>query len=179
MTGGGNGNQHRLTLGGNLTNNGVLDFSTNNNMAAASITFTGASNNTFGGSGPVTDISWITIEKGTPRANILELSVSNGGDLTIDNTLALTHGVIFAGSNRIILNGNVTRIDGTLVKRITATGTYNFWIGRNVSSPVRATVNALGTSPSFLSVTAVDTTLPGLVPRSRFRATGSWRKRGT
>ena len=90
-----------------------------------------------------------------------------GGDLTIDNTLALTHGVILGGPNRIILNGDVTRIDGwldgTLVRRISATGTYNFWIGRNVFSPVRATVNALGTNPSFLSVTAVDTTLPGLV----------------
>jgi hypothetical protein len=76
-TGGGNGNQHLLTVGGNLTNNGILDFSTNNNMAAASITFTGASNNTFGGSGPVTDISLIIIEKGTTSANILELSVAN------------------------------------------------------------------------------------------------------
>jgi hypothetical protein len=91
-----------------------------------------------------------------------------GGDLTIDNTLALTRGVILGGPNRVILNGDVTRIDGwldgTLVRRITATGTYNFWIGRNAISPLRATVNALGTNPSFLSVTAVDTTLPGLVP---------------
>jgi hypothetical protein len=76
-TGGGNGNQHLLTVGGDLTNNGVLDFSTNNNQAAASITFTGASNNTFGGSGPVTDIYLITIEKGTTSANTLELSVAN------------------------------------------------------------------------------------------------------
>ena len=76
-TGGGNANQHMLTVGGNLTNNGILDLSTNNNQAAASILFTGASNNTFGGNGPVTDISWITIEKGTTSANILELSVAN------------------------------------------------------------------------------------------------------
>jgi hypothetical protein len=76
-TGGGNANQHVLTVGGNLTNNGTLDFSTNNNQAAAMVVFIGASNNTFGGSGPVTDISWITIDKGTTGANILELSVAN------------------------------------------------------------------------------------------------------
>jgi hypothetical protein len=76
-TGGGNANQHVLTVGGNLTNNGTLDFSTNNGLAAAMLVFTGASNTTFGGSGPVTDISWITLEKGATRANILELSVAN------------------------------------------------------------------------------------------------------
>jgi hypothetical protein len=76
-TGGGNANQHVLTVSGNLTNNGTLDLSTNNNQAGAMIVFTGASNNTFGGSGPVTDISWITIEKGTSSASTLELSVAN------------------------------------------------------------------------------------------------------
>lgn len=76
-TGGGNANQHILSVTGNLTNNGTLDFSTNNNQAAAAIVFTGASSNTFGGSGAVTDVFTITINKGSSAANILDLAVAN------------------------------------------------------------------------------------------------------
>jgi len=65
---------HALSLGGDLTNNGTLDFSTNTNTAAAGITFTGAANNTFGGSGSTTDILSLTINKGTSNANVLELN---------------------------------------------------------------------------------------------------------
>ena len=68
---------HVLSLGGNLTNNGTLDFSTNTNLAGAGIIFTGASNNTFGGSGATTDLRTLTINKGTSRNNILELNPSN------------------------------------------------------------------------------------------------------
>lgn len=68
---------HVLSLGGNLTNNGTLDFSTNSNTAGAGITFTGATNNTFGGTGAVTDISQLTINKGTSNTNILELNPAN------------------------------------------------------------------------------------------------------
>jgi hypothetical protein len=76
-TGSGNANQHVLTVSGNLTNNGTLDFSTNNNQAGAGIVFKGASGNTFGGSGPVTDVRTITVDKGTSSANILELNAAN------------------------------------------------------------------------------------------------------
>ena len=63
-TGSGNGNQHQLSVGGNITNNGTLDFSTNNNQAGAGILFFGPNSTTFGGSGPVTDIRTITLNKG-------------------------------------------------------------------------------------------------------------------
>jgi len=42
---------HNLSIAGDLTNNGILDFSTNADTAGAGITFTGASNNTFSGTG--------------------------------------------------------------------------------------------------------------------------------
>jgi hypothetical protein len=74
-TGGGNANQHVLTIGGNLTNNGTFDLSTNDNQAAAMLVFTGNSDNTFGGTGAVSDIALITIEKGA--SNTLELSPAN------------------------------------------------------------------------------------------------------
>jgi hypothetical protein len=65
---------HVLSVGGNLTNNGTLDFSTNANTAGAGITFTGATSNTFGGSGLITNIRTITVNKGTSNANIIELN---------------------------------------------------------------------------------------------------------
>jgi hypothetical protein len=67
---------HVLSLGGDLTNGGVLDFSTNTNTAGAGITFTGATNNTFGGAGATTDVRAITINKGASNVNILELNSS-------------------------------------------------------------------------------------------------------
>jgi hypothetical protein len=76
-TGGGNGNQHVLTIRGDLINNGVLDLSTNNNQAGAALVFNGDSSNTFSGTGPVTDIRTITIDKGFSNNNVLEVSVSN------------------------------------------------------------------------------------------------------
>ena len=96
-TGGGNGN-HVLRVGGNLINNGTLDFVTNNNQTGASLVFDGNSSNTFGGTGPVTDILAITIDKGNSSANILELSPSNftvRGSTTDgpgSNFLSLIHG---------------------------------------------------------------------------------------
>jgi hypothetical protein len=76
-TGSGSETSHILTVGGNLTNNGTLDFSTNNDLAGAGIVFTGAANNTFGGTGAVNDIRTIKINKGIGSANTLELAVSN------------------------------------------------------------------------------------------------------
>jgi hypothetical protein len=67
---------HILSIGTDLTNNGVLDFSTGPSRAAG-ITFTGATSNTFGGTGGTTNIRTLTINKGTSSANILELTATN------------------------------------------------------------------------------------------------------
>jgi hypothetical protein len=76
-TGGGNANQHVLTVRGDLINNGVFDLSTNNNQAGAALVFSGDSSNSFSGTGPVTDIRTITVDKGFSNNNVLEVSVSN------------------------------------------------------------------------------------------------------
>jgi hypothetical protein len=164
-------NSSKLTLGNNdLTLNGIRFY-------PSAGTFDSPLNFELGGGGEEIDYlgTRTTGPEINPQRKLTSLYYNRaggtltvaGGDLTIDNTLALTRGVILGGPNRIILNGDVTRIDGwmdgTLVRRITTTGDYNFWIGRNAFSPVRATVTALGTNPSFLSVTPVDRTLPGLV----------------
>jgi hypothetical protein len=103
---------HLLSLAGNLTNNGTLDFSTNTNSAGAGITFTGATNTSFTGSGPVTDIRAMTINKGTSSASVLELSPSSftvQGSTTDgphSSFLTLTNGTLkisgaFTGTHRM------------------------------------------------------------------------------
>jgi hypothetical protein len=67
---------HVLFLGGNLTNNGTLDFSTNSNTAGAAIAFTGANNSTFGGTGGTTNIRQLTIDKAS-STSIVELEPTN------------------------------------------------------------------------------------------------------
>ena len=54
---------HVLSVGGDLTNNGTLDFSTNANTAGADITFTNSVASTFGGTGLTTDIRTLTVNK--------------------------------------------------------------------------------------------------------------------
>jgi hypothetical protein len=65
---------HQLSVGGNLTNNGTLNFSTNGNTAGAVIIFIGAANASFNGTGTTTDVLAITIDKGVDPTSILELS---------------------------------------------------------------------------------------------------------
>ena len=119
---------HVLSLAGNLTNNGTLEFSTNGNTAGADITFTGASNNTFGGSGATTDIRTITINKGTSFANTLELNPTN---FTVQGTT--TDGAPMAF---LTLSNGTLKISGTFTatgRVFTAAGyaipaTTGFWL---------------------------------------------------
>jgi len=101
---------HNLSVGGNLTNDGTLDLSTSANTAGARLTFTGAASNSFSGSGATTDLRTLTINKGTSKANILEITTSalsvqgavvDGTPmafLTITNgTLKISGSFVFAG----------------------------------------------------------------------------------
>jgi hypothetical protein len=67
---------HNLSVGGNLTNDGTLDLSTSANTSGARLTFTGAASNTFSGAGTTTDLRTLTINKGTSKANVLEITTS-------------------------------------------------------------------------------------------------------
>jgi uncharacterized repeat protein (TIGR01451 family) len=103
---------HNLSLGGNLTNNGTLDFSTNADTAGAIITFTGSNNVTFGGSGATNDIRQITINKGTTPAAIAEITSTNftvrgvTTDTVVGGWLVMTNGTLkvsgtFNGTSRV------------------------------------------------------------------------------
>jgi hypothetical protein len=106
---------HQLSLGGDLINNGILDLSTNNNSAGVDMVFTGASNNTFGGSGEVTDVRNIRIDKGA-AAYTLEFTMSNfsvqgsttetpaSGYLTLANGTLKISGT-FEGNHRTFVPG--------------------------------------------------------------------------
>lgn len=67
---------HTVTIGGNVTNNGIIDLSTNGNLSGAGLVFTGAANSTFSGSGS-TDIRTITVDKGTAITSTLEFISSD------------------------------------------------------------------------------------------------------
>ena len=119
---------HTITVGGNLTNNGILDLSTNSNQAGAGLIFTNASNNTFGGGGSQTNIRTITVNKGTSTANTLELTVFN---FTVQGSS--TDG---PASGYLTLTNGFFKISGTFVgnHRTFATAAYNipvsagFWL---------------------------------------------------
>ncbi|MEP6952141.1 MAG: T9SS type A sorting domain-containing protein [Ginsengibacter sp.] len=119
---------HVLSLAGNLTNNGTLDLSTNGNTAGANITFTGASNNAFGGSGATTDIRAITIDKGTSSSNTLEL---NPASFTVQGTTAdgIQMGFLTLTNGTLKVSGTFTltgRIFTGAAYAIPATG--GFWL---------------------------------------------------
>ncbi|MFL6214148.1 MAG: beta strand repeat-containing protein, partial [Blastocatellia bacterium] len=119
---------HVLSVGADLTNNGTLDFSTNGNTAGAGITFTGAANNTFGGTGATTDIRTLTINKGTSSASILEITTSN---LTVQGTT--TDGTPMA---LLTLTNGTLKVSGsfTMTARVftatayTIAATTGFWL---------------------------------------------------
>ncbi len=103
---------HNLSLAGNLTNDGTLDFSTNADTAGAIITFTGTASTTFSGSGATTDIRQITVNKGTTPAAIVELlpaSFTVRGvttDTVVGGWLVMTNGTVkisgtFTGTSRV------------------------------------------------------------------------------
>jgi len=117
---------HVLSVGGNLTNNGILDFSTAANLAGANITFTGAANNTFGGTGGTTDIRTLTINKGTSFAPILELNPTNftvqGVNTDVAGFLTLTNGTLKISGTFIVTNRVFTATGYTIG------ATAGFWL---------------------------------------------------
>ncbi len=100
---------NNLNVRGNLTNNGILDFSTNGDTAGAIITFgAGAQNVIFGGTGATTDVRAITVAKGV-QSTVVELMPSNftvrGVTTDVAGYLTLTSGTFkisgsFAMTNR-------------------------------------------------------------------------------
>ena len=97
---------HSLSVGGNLTNNGTLNFSTNADTAGAGITFTGAGASTWTGNGNTNlrQSTGVTLNKGTNNASTLDFS-PGAGTFTVQGAnaagfLSITNGTFkISGSN--------------------------------------------------------------------------------
>ena len=119
---------HNLSVGGNLTNDGTLDLSTSGNTSGGRLTFTGAASNTFSGAGATTDLRTLTINKGTSKANILEITTSN---LSVQGTVVDGTPMAFL----TITNGTL-KMSGTFsfASRTFSSGSYSipanggFWL---------------------------------------------------
>jgi hypothetical protein len=113
---------HVVSVGTNLVNNGTLDFSTNADTAGAGITFTGAANSTFSGTGATNDVRTITINKGVAIANTLELTATNftvrGVTTDVAGFLTLTNGTFKISSTFTMTN----RVFTSATYSIAATG---------------------------------------------------------
>ena len=116
---------HTLSLGGDLTNNGTLNFSTNTNTAAATVSFTGAANNTFSGTGATTNIRTLGINKGAIN-NILELSTSN---FTVRSVATDVAGFLTLTSGTFKISGNFTYTGRTFTSAsYTIAATAGVWL---------------------------------------------------
>lgn len=120
-TGAGSANQHVLTICANLINNGVLDLSTNNNQAGAALVFGGDASSTFSGTGPVTDIRTITLNKVSIN-NLLDVSVSN---FTVQGST--TDGPV--GGYLFLVNGTY-KVSGTFTANFRTFPSPNYQIPR-------------------------------------------------
>jgi hypothetical protein len=93
-----------------------------------------------------------------------------GGDLTITNAGNIRGGVVVTGPNKITFYGGpgatTGYIDGTLRIKITnMSGSYAFPLGHNgIVSRVTYVNMTSVTDPTFLTATAFDGPLPGLLP---------------
>ncbi|HEY6505328.1 MAG TPA: T9SS type A sorting domain-containing protein, partial [Chitinophagaceae bacterium] len=115
-----------LIVGGNLTNNGTLDFSTVS--AGTNILFTGANNSKFDGSGAITDIRAITINKGDSWTNVLELMPAN---LTVIGTSGLVPHFLTLFNGTLKISGSFTmisRVFSPFVADYSIPATAGLWI---------------------------------------------------
>lgn len=128
---------HVLSVGGNLTNNGILNLSTNSNTAGANLTFTGAGNNTFGGTGATTNIMSITMNKGAAATSILEMNPAN---FTVKDVNTDVSGFLTITNGTLKISGSFTmanRVFAVAAYTIPATG--GIWLNNaNFAIPGQA-----------------------------------------
>jgi hypothetical protein len=144
---------HSLVIGGSLMNNGTLDLSTNSNTAGVGITFTGDGDEVFSGTGGLTDVLTITIDKGTGRSAVLELMHPNfsvGGsntDTALGNYLTLVNGTFKVSGT---FSGEYSTFTGTTTWTIPSSA--GFWLNNPNYTVVARTANA--TNSGLLRISA-------------------------
>ena len=138
---------HVLSVGGNLTNNGTLNFSTNANTAGAGITFTTGTSNTFGGTGATTNIRTMTINK-VANTNVIELNPTN---FTVQGVNTDVAGFLTVTSGTLKISGSFTMTNRTFALAaysIPAAG--GFWLNNpNYTVAAQAGNGTVDRSVSF------------------------------
>jgi hypothetical protein len=135
---------HILSLAGNLTNNGTIDFSTNTNTAGAGITFTGSNNATFSGIGATTDLFNLVMSK-SAQSVVVEINLSNFSVRGLSTTATAALLASGSGTGTLKFSGTNT-FSGTLW---TTTGysipaTLGIWLNNS-----NFTINGLNGSPTM------------------------------
>lgn len=138
---------HNLTMLGNVTNDGTIDFSngtqyTTSATGAANVTFSGATDNTLACNG-VTDLYFLTVDKGLSSTNVLSVTSTNTANLNF-----------YGGSSSIplmkITNGTLRLGANIDIPRAYGTGSINYDIGSSTTNPMLwidgATMNTNGSA---------------------------------
>src|SRR5262249_46729151 len=110
---------HVLSVGGNMTNDGTLDFSTNGGAAGAGLTFTSSANASFTGGGTVTDLRTLTVNKGT----------SIGPTLTLAPATLSVQGVAAGAAPFLTLTNGTLRLSGTFSLSSTVFASSSYVLG--------------------------------------------------
>lgn len=146
---------HSMVVTGDITNNGIIDFSNNAqyttpNNGAINVTFTGFNNSTIGGTGTQNDFHRIILDKGSDKTYILDIDALNFelfGRTDQDDTTLLSINTV--RKPIWLKNGTIKLGSNVIIDRITTGGdhfnvpsTTSFWINGatvNITNNVTAT----------------------------------------
>jgi hypothetical protein len=126
---------HRLAVGGDLTNNGTLDLSTNSGSAGAQLMFNGSAAASFTGSGATTDVLTILVDKSAaPTATVL-IAPQN---LTVQGVTSNAAAFLTATNGTARIGGTYT-MSSVLTVQTSIPATGGLWLDNpNFTVPARA-----------------------------------------
>lgn len=151
-----------LNLGGDLINNGTFQQDNGNGTGVFTVNLNGTVEQHIAGSNP---ISFENLTINNSAGVVLDREVA------VDKALTLTSGSVHAEdfalhagpSSTIVGAGENSYITGYIAKEFSSTGSFVFPVGTDSGySPVNATIAALATNPSKLTVAAFNGAGPGV-----------------
>lgn len=145
---------HTLTVNGNFTNNGTVDFSNGTQYAASTtgavnLFFSGGTDNTLA-CNSTTDLYNLTVNKGSGSTSVLSVTSTNTSNLnffTNQELFVVTNGTLRLGSN-------------IQIPRVRGSGTGNYDVGTSATSPML-----------WIDGASVNTNAAALVVYGKFRIT--------
>jgi len=156
------GGHATLNLGGNLINNGTFQQDDGSSSGIFTVDLNGTAEQHISGLNAIA-FENLTVNNAT--------GVVLDRDVSVDKTLTLTLGrvktgdfTLLTGSGSTIAGaGENSYVEGYIAKEFSSNGSFAFPVGTNSGySPVTATITALPTNPSKLSVAAFNGAGPGV-----------------